>query len=48
MGIIELILGVVLISLVVHLVLKFVPIPNSIGGIVLAIIVIYLIYRFVA
>lgn len=48
MGIIELILGVLLILLVVNLILKFVPIPNSVGGIILAIIVVYLLYRFLA
>ena len=48
MGLIELVLGIILVILVVNLVLKFVPIPNSIGGIILAIIVIYLLYRLFA
>lgn len=45
MGIIELILGVIILIIIANLVLKFIPIPTSIGGIIVLIIIIYLVFR---
>ena len=45
MGIIELVLGIILVLMIVNLVLAFVPIPRSISGLIVGIIIIYLLLR---
>jgi hypothetical protein len=47
MGILELILGIILVIFLSNLVLNFIPIPRGIGGTIVAIIIIILIWQLV-